>query len=163
MTALPAAPGTAVNRYQPVSVAALARGGTGSESASGPAEPSGAPRGTRSAATPMDGTVIVHGRAAARAFLACPAPRVSLTPWICLSCRISRVSAARGACRECAPAAALAGDPLASAGETVAMIAARPHAIRYPTRLGPVVISPISHIPETLPSGDRKIPPRAAE
>jgi hypothetical protein len=36
------------------------------------------------------------------------------------------------------------------------MIAATPHAIRYPTRLGPVVISPISHIPETLPSGDRK-------
>ena len=57
MTELPALPGTEVNRYQPASVAALASGGTGSVG------PSGSPSVARSAATPIAGISISHGRA----------------------------------------------------------------------------------------------------
>src|SRR6267154_1230134 len=111
MTALPAPPGTAVKLYHPASLAALARGGTGSDRPSMPAGPPGPPGPLsvmRSAARPTDGAETVHGPADRGAFLARGRVLGRLVPGgfrmsrRSRSCRISRLAATRCGCDECA-------------------------------------------------------------
>src|SRR5712675_2364168 len=108
MTALPAPPGTAVKLYQPASLAALARGGTGSDRPSMPAGPAGPLSVVRSAARPTDGAETVHGPADRGAFLAPGRVLGRLVPGgfrmsrRSRSCRISRLAATRCGCDECA-------------------------------------------------------------
>ena len=126
-----AVPGTALNRYQAAAVAALASGGVGSERSA--ALSAGAPRGIRSAATPIEGMAIVQGRAAGF-----PLAALARSDRSGLMLRAGALGRSRG------PVAAWAVGPPASRAETATMTAAAQKATRQSTRLGAVVISPIS-------------------